>query len=109
MTTFNKSALLLALKPKTQQIAVEGFGELGMVQLTVDQVEALRAELKKADKVDQFGLRLVQMSVVDDEGNRVFDDADLASLQTSSNSAMDNLVSEALRVNGFRKAADAKN
>ena len=36
-------------------------------------------------------------------------DADLASLKTSSNEAMDLLVSEALRVNGFRKSAEAKN
>jgi hypothetical protein len=109
MSKFNKSALLAALKPKTQNVPVEGFGDVTITQLTVDQVEALRADLKKSDKVDEFGLRLVQASVVDSDGNRVFDDADLAELKTSSNAAMDGLVSEALRVNGFRKPADAKN
>lgn len=109
MTTFNKSALFAALKPKTQKVPVAGFGDVAMVQLTVDQVEALRADLKKTDKIDEFGLRLVQATVVDSDGNRVFDDADLASLKTSSNEAMDLLVSEALRVNGFRKSAEAKN
>ena len=109
MTKFDKSGLFAALKPKVETVIIEGFGNLAIGQLTVDQVEALRADLKKTDKVDDFGLRLVQLSVLDNEGNRVFDDADLAMLHTSSNSAMDSLVSEALRVNGFRKAADAKN
>ncbi len=109
MSNFNKSGLLTALKPKTQNVAIEGFGDVAIIQLTVDQVEALRADLRKTDKVEEFGLRLVQASVVDEDGNRVFDDADLAALKTSSNAAMDGLVSEALRVNGFRKAPDAKN
>ena len=109
MTKFNKNALFAALKPKIEVVKIEGFGGLAIGQLTVDQIEGLRADLKKTDKVDDFGLRLVQLSVLDDEGNRVFDDSDLAALHTSSNSAMDNLVSEALRVNGFKKAADSKN
>ena len=109
MTTFDKSGLFAALKTKVEIVIIDGFGNLAIGQLTVDQIEGLRADLKKTDKVDDFGLRLVQLSVLDEEGNRVFDDADLATLHTSSNAAMDNLVSQALRVNGFKKAADSKN
>ena len=106
---FNKLSLLAALKPKTVQVLVEGFGDVGIVQLTVSEVDALRATLKKEDKVDQFGLHLVQLSVVDPNGACVFDESDLADLQGSSNAAMDGLVSKALETNGFKKAADSKN
>lgn len=108
-TKFSKNALLAALKPKTEQSEVAGFGSIGVVQLTVAEVEALRASLKKEDKVDQFGLRLVQLSMVDPDGARIFDDSDFAGLQQSSNASMDMLVSKALEVNGFKKAEAAKN
>lgn len=108
-TKFNKSALLAALKPKTESVNVDGFGQVGVIQLTVAEVDTLRASLKKEDKADQFGLRLVLISVVDTDGNRVFDESDLPGLQGSSNAAMDGLVAKTLEANGFKKAAEAKN
>lgn len=107
--TFNKIALLEALKPKVEQVEVSGFGTVGIVQLTVGGVEAIRTSLKKEDKADQFGLRLVLLSVVDEDGACVFDEADLPGLMASSNAAMDALVAKTLEVNGFKKAVDAKN
>ena len=109
MSTFDKKALLAALKPKTQTISIEGFGDLSIMQLTNRQVETLRADLKKTDAIDEFGLRLVQLSVIDDAGERVFTDADIAELQASSNAAIDLLVTSALQLNGFTKAEAAKN
>ena len=107
---FNKSALLAALKPKTQTLAIEGFGDVGIVQLTVLQVDTLRTTLDKEGKSDQFGLRMVQLSVVDPEdGAQVFTEDDLVSLQASSNLAVDVLVLKTLEANGFKKAEDAKN
>ena len=73
-TPFDKFALVAALKPKTVQVPIEGFGDVGIAQLTVSAVDDLRIALKKEDKVDQFGLRLVQLSVVDPDGGRVFDE-----------------------------------
>jgi hypothetical protein len=107
--TIDKLALLAALKPKTTQTDVDGFGSVGVVQLTVGEVDALRASLKKEDKIDQFGIRLALVSVVDEDGVRVFGEDDLPALMAASNSAMDVLVSKALEVNGFKKAAEAKN
>jgi hypothetical protein len=109
MANFNKAALLAAIQPKTVLVPIEGFGDVGVVQLTVLQVETLRETLKKEGQSDQFGLRMVQISVVDPDGDRVFDDGDLASLQSSSNSVVDTLVLKTLEVNGFKKAEAAKN
>jgi hypothetical protein len=106
---FNKSALLAALKPKTELVDVEGFGKVGIIQLTVGEVEKIRADLKAADNADQFGLHLVLLSVVDDAGARVFDASDLPGLIDAGHAAMDALVAKALQVNGFKKLAEAKN
>lgn len=106
----DKAALFAALKPKTEQVTIEGFGTLGIAQLAVSEVDRLRALLKADGQDDKFGLRLVVACVVDDEGARVFsENEDLAALEASSNQAVDLLVSKALEVNGFRKAPDAKN
>lgn len=107
--TFDKKALFAALKPKTERVAVEGFGEVGVAQLTVAEVEALRATLKKEDQADKFALRLVLASVVDDAGGRVFTEADLPDLESSGNAAIEALVTKTLQVNGFAPKADAKN
>lgn len=106
---FNKSALLAALKPKTERVDVAGYGNIGIVQLTVSEADSLRANLKKENKIDQFGLQMVLISVVDEDGNRVFDESDLPSLQGASNAAVDDLVAKTLEVNGFKKATETKN
>jgi hypothetical protein len=105
----DKAALLLALKPKTVSFAIDGFGEIGIVQLSVAEVDSLRAVLKSDDKTDQFGLNMVMLSVVDSDGNRVFADEDMPALKAASNAVMDELVGKTLEVNGFKKVADAKN
>lgn len=105
----NKSALLAALKPKTELVELDGFGKVNIIQLTVAEVTALREEIKKEGQSDQFGLRLALVSVVDDAGTRVFDESDLINLQSASNAAMDTLVAKALAVNGFDKKTEAKN
>jgi hypothetical protein len=106
---FNKSALLAALKPKTERVTIDGFGEVGIAQLTVAEVEALRASLKKDGQDNKFALRLVLASVVDEDGARVFDEADLPALEAAGNAPIESLVNKTLQVNGFTPKADAKN
>lgn len=106
---FDKAALLLALKPKTTSLTIDGFGEIGITQLSVAEVDGLRSALKSDDKTDQFGLNMVMLSVVDSNGNRVFADEDMPALKAASNAVMDDLVGKTLEVNGFKKVADAKN
>jgi hypothetical protein len=106
---FDKAALLVALQPKTATLAIDGFGEVGIMQLSVAEVEGLRSALKNDDKTEQFGLNMVVLSVVDDEGSRVFTNDDMQTLLSASNAAMDVLVGKTLEVNGFRKTTDTKN
>ena len=106
---FDKAALLIALQPKTTNLTIEGFGDVGIMQLSVAEVEGLRSALKSDDKTDQFGLNMVMLSVVDGDGNRAFTDADMPALNSASNAAMDVLVGKTLEVNGFKKVTDAKN
>jgi hypothetical protein len=106
---FDKKALFAALKPKTELVPVDGFGDLSVKQLTISEVEALRATVKEGDKSNKFALSMVLASVVDDSGALVFDESDRAQLESSSNAPIDRLVAKALEVNGFKKAPDAKN
>lgn len=107
--TFDKKALFAAIKPKTQQHSVEGFGEVGVVQLSVAQVEEIRESMKKDEKGEAFGLLLVVQAVVDGNGARIFEESDIADLKASSNNAVDAMVAKALEVNGLKKAPEAKN
>lgn len=107
---FDKAALFAALKPKTKAVQIEGFGQLTAKQLSVGEVNVVREKLKNGDKKeDAFGLHLVMMSMVDQDGQRVFEEEDLAQLQEASNAAVDALIAAALELNGFKKAAEAGN
>jgi hypothetical protein len=107
---FDKNALFAALKPQTKPVAIPGFGELTAKQLSVSEVNEVREILKKNDKQeDAFGLQLVMMSMVDSDGQRVFEEEDLAQLQAASNAAVDTLIAATLELNGFKKAVDAGN
>lgn len=106
---FDKAALLVALQPKTTSLTIDGFGDVGIMQLSVAEVEGLRFALKSDDKTDQFGLNMVMLSVVDSDGARVFTNADMQALKSASNAVMDVLVGKTLEVNGFKKVADTKN
>jgi hypothetical protein len=106
---FDKKALFAALKPKTERVTIEGFGEVGIAQLTVTEVQALRASINKDDQDNKFPLRLVLTSVVDDDGKRVFDESDLPALEAAGNAPIEKMVAKALEVNGFKKAPEAKN
>jgi hypothetical protein len=107
--TFDKKALFAAIKPKTDSVTIEGFGEVSIKQLTVSEVEDLRATIKDGDKSNKFAMSMVLASVVDEEGALVFDEADRAELESSSNAPIDRLVAKALEVNGFKKVPEAKN
>ena len=60
---FDKAAFLQAIKPKTTDVDVEGFGPVKLKQLSVAEVEAERAKLKEdknddvvANSVDTYGI-----------------------------------------------------
>lgn len=106
---FDKVALFMAMKPKTVKVAVDGFGDLTIMQLTVQEADSLRSNMKTDADKQQFGLKLVIKSVIDDVGEPVFNDTDFAELEASANAVLDKIVGVALETNGFKKVADAKN
>jgi hypothetical protein len=115
MDKANKAKLLQALAPKTFEHPVEGYGAIHFRQLSVDEVDAIRKQIKArqakdggAAEDDPFGLNLVLVSVVDAAGAPIFDASDMPALKKSANGAIDELVGKALEVNGFRKVGDEK-
>lgn len=108
--SFDKTALFAALKPKTKAVLIDGVGNLTAKELSVAQINGIRSKLKAASGSDDaFGLNMVVLSFVDDEGSPIFSDSDLATLSESSNAEVEKLVFAVLELNGFKKADDAKN
>lgn len=95
----NKSALLAALTPVVKEVTLEGVGPIRLRQLSVNEVTAAR-EADASGKVE-FGLRLVTASVVDDAGQALLSVDDLTELRKASHVAMDAIVAEVLKLNGF--------
>lgn len=102
----SRADLFAALKPKLVDSGIDGFQ---IRQLSVAEVEAIRTAMKADGNVDNFGLYLVAASVVDGAGEAVLSAADMPALLESSNQQMDQLAGKALEINGFVKAAAAKN
>ncbi|MFZ6726162.1 hypothetical protein ACO0K2_11775 [Undibacterium sp. MH2W] len=106
---FDKAALFAALKPKTSTTIVEGFGDVTLKQLKVAETDDIRAKIKANGDTSQFGLELLVLSVVDEKGTPVFSESDIPAIKDSSNAPIENLIGVALELNGFKKAAEAKN
>lgn len=107
--SFDKSAFFAALKPKTSDVAVDGFGTVRIAQLSVAEVEAIRKVATNDDAKKEIGLRFVVCAVVDDDGSRVFSDDDLDQLRASSNEAIEALATAVLKLNGLLKDEAAPN
>lgn len=107
--SFDKSAFFAALKPKTSEAAVEGFGTVRVAQLSVSEVEEIRKVATNDEAKKEIGLRFVLAAVVDDDGSRVFSDDDLAQLRASNNGAIESLATAVLKLNGLLKDEAAPN
>lgn len=107
--SFDKKAFMAAMLPKTQIIEVEGFGSVTLKQLTLTESDALRASVDKDDKSSAFGVRLVAASIVDDDGDRVFSNEEIAELSKTAEAPMTKLMDAVMVLNGYRKGNNAKN
>lgn len=101
----DKIALLSALAANVTTVAVDGFGDVRMRQLTVAENDICRAAAK-ADQAasSEFGLRLVMYSVIDEAGGQVFSEQDLPALRDAGGAKIDALVSKVLEHNGLGTA-----
>ena len=113
----DKDSFFAALKPKAQPFKVKGLGNVQIAQLTVGQVEALRATVasrKPTDASDKpksydFGLCLLCACVQNEVGANIFDGADVDQLVACEQSAIEALITQCLSVNNFIASPDAKN
>lgn len=101
-----KAALFAAIKPKTLPSGIEGFS---IRQLSVGEVDCIRTTMKAAPGDASFALHMLAASVVDADGAAVMTEADIPELQASSNDIIEKMTGLALELNGFVKAAEAKN
>ena len=98
----DKTNLLAALACQVVAVQVEGFGELRLRQLTVEQTDAARARASAKDAApSDFGLYLLLVAATDTAGAPLFDDADIPALRAASGTKVNKLVERVLQVNGY--------
>lgn len=106
--SIDRATLLAALKANIQTINVTGIGEVKVAELTVAEMDELRALVKADAQDDSFGLFVAIRSIKEDGGAPMFTDADMAELRADSNTRVQALVTAALTANGLI-VAEAKN
>jgi hypothetical protein len=107
---FDKSAFFAALKPKTIDEPLDGFGIVRMSQLSVTEIDSIRSACSSDDAKKELGLRIIISTVVDgDTGARVFSDDDIEQFRVSSNEAVEALATKALKFNNLLKDEAAPN
>ncbi len=104
------SKLLAALVVQSTPLEVDDFGTVFVRQLSVAENDVIAKMAKDKDsQPSDFGLQLLLRAVVDEDGNALFDDENLPELRASASSKVDKLVAGVLQINGYTKAAEAKN
>lgn len=106
---FDKKALFAAILPKTKTVTVDGFGEVMLRQLSIQDAEAFSKTVKEGEDAYLTSINLLIWSVVDKNGKRVFSDSDLPALLNMSAGPLRQLATEASILNGYQKAPDTKN
>lgn len=97
-------SLLTSLAPVTKIKTIEGVGNVCVRQVSVRESDDIREKSKDA-AANEFGLRLVIASLVDEGGAPLLTLAELPSLQAAADATMAKLVEAVLEVNGYKKAA----
>lgn len=100
----DKAAILKAMALKTERIRVEG-GEVIMSEISADDyMDAFNNPLSKTDgEYDgtKFTALLVTRCIVNEKGQRVFDDTDIDVIRNGSSRVYTALVKAAQRLNGL--------
>jgi hypothetical protein len=99
--TLTRAEVISSDDLRRELVAVpEWGGSIMLHTLSVAERLAL-AELAKSETGGQFGLRLVIASAIDEDGNRLFGEGDMAALANKSHAAVERLVRAAVRVNAM--------
>lgn len=65
------------------------------------EMEEFQEKLQSGTADVDWRARLLVETLVDEDGERVFEDGDMADLSRKANSVIDRLADQAMRVNGF--------
>ena len=85
-----------------QPVKTEGFGGLYLRTLTAGELESFERVIGDS-KAAMVRARLLQMTVCDQDGKRLFEPADLPKLDGIPGDVARDLYDEALRVNGLHR------
>lgn len=107
MAILSKAAILAAVDLKTEDVDVSEWG--GTVRVAMmsgkarDDFYAQQGDEKVAYSL--FSARVLVATVVDEDGQPVFEEADIEALRAKSQAAMDRVLAVALRLNGLGPTA----
>lgn len=107
-----KAQIIAADDLKTQDVPVpEWGGDVRIKAATPAIIKAVRASanLKKGEEDDSFGYRLMAQSIVDENGEKVFDPGDIAALEAKSLPAVKRVMDAINVLNAFSVKAEAGN
>ena len=113
MAILTKAAILDADDLVTETVdAPEWGGEVIVRTMTGGERDSFEEAISKANKGGRMDLRglkvkLVALTVIDEAGDRVFDDADMLELNKKSSGVLDRIFQVAQRLNGL-SGEDAK-
>lgn len=107
---FNRESFFDALSQSITTVQLDGFGPVNLRQISVADADRIRTAAKdEAGEFDptEFGLRLLAASIVSDDGDAVFTDADVKALSAASTAKIDGLIARVLELNGFTQKKPA--
>ena len=121
MPVLSREAVLSQKKLK-QEISrgPEWGGSINIQELSADEADAFESQFASVVKpstngdtpqtksVQRFRAKIVVMAAIDDQGNRLFKDEDIATLGEMSRSAIDKLATVAMRLSGYSEDAKKK-
>lgn len=111
----SKDQILEASDLKTEPVDVpEWNGSVNVRTMTGADRDAFEASLvtvdasgKVSQNLDNMRVKLLVVTVVDDNGNRLFDEGDIAMLGRKSTAAIERVYAAAARLNGIGAKAEA--
>ncbi len=105
----NRDAILECSDLPREELDIPEWGGKVIIRaLTISEGEGVGnavAEAKKNGEKISYGALLAAASIVDENGNRIFSDADVVPLSRKSRSAIQRIVDAAERLSGVGQAA----
>jgi hypothetical protein len=105
--SLDKASLLALFAPQVIPQTVDGVGEVRLRELSAPEVSDIRDACQAKDTKADFGFRLVIASVVNEDGQPIFNLSDLPDLRSKAQVRIGNLIEAVMKVNGFTVREDA--